>query len=73
MLMPFRWPYWLRSALSVLLRHVNKRAADAIGNFFTTTQELLLIHKEIEAYWMTWKKLMRDLQLDCFICPAFVS
>jgi len=71
MLMPLRWPFWLRRTVSYLLRGVNLRAAEAIGNFHATTHELLLVYQEIEAYWMEWKKLMKAKQLDCFICPIF--
>lgn len=73
MFMPLRWPFWLRKMLSYVLHGINKRAAEAIGNFHTTTHELLLVYQEIEAYWMTWKKLMHEKKLDCFVCPIFVS
>lgn len=73
MLMPLRWPFWLRRTLSVLLRGINQRAAEAIGNFHTNTHELLLVYQEIENYWLAWKKLMKEQQFDAIICPIFVS
>jgi fatty acid amide hydrolase len=73
MVMILRWPFWLRRLVSILLLPINNRAAKIIGTFHKSTRELLLVYQEIEAYWMTWKKLFQDQRFDCLICPIFVS
>ena len=66
-------PFWLRYILSYAMRGVSWRFAKLLGSYARTPTDLRNVYEKIEDYWLQWKALMSEQQLDCLICPAFVS
>ncbi|KAI6240355.1 Amidase domain-containing protein [Aphelenchoides fujianensis] len=70
---PMKWPFWLRDLVALAARPFSPRAAAILSNYQRDLTDLRLNCEKIEAYWAEWKRLLREKQVDCFICPAFAS
>ncbi|KAI6206179.1 hypothetical protein M3Y94_00878000 [Aphelenchoides besseyi] len=70
---PLKWPFWLRDLVSFLVRPLSSRSSAIIANYQRDLTSLRENCEKIEEYWAEWKKLIRENQLDCFICPSFTT